>query len=95
MANTVSKAQLINAIADQQEVSKKDVKAVVDGLFEHISTHLKQGDKVQITGFGAFEVRERQARTGVRPGTTEKVQIPASKSPAFKAGKSLKDSVKG
>lgn len=95
MANTVSKAQLIDAIADQQEVSKKDVKAVVDGLFEHISTHLKQGDKVQITGFGAFEVRERQARTGVRPGTTEKVQIPASKSPAFKAGKSLKDSVKG
>ncbi len=59
MANTVSKAQLIDAIADQQEVSKKDVKAVVDGLFEHISTHLKQGDKVQITGFGAFEVRER------------------------------------
>ncbi len=95
MANTVSKAQLIDAIADQQEVSKKDVKAVVDGLFEHISTHLKQGDKVQITGFGAFEVRERQARTGVKPGTTEKVQIPASKSPAFKAGKSLKDSVKG
>jgi DNA-binding protein HU-beta len=95
MANSVSKTQVIEAVAEKQELSKKDVKAVVDGLFEHITDHLKRGDKVQITGFGTFEVRERQARTGVKPRTGEKIQIPASKNPAFKAGKSLKDSVKG
>lgn len=58
-----------------------------------MSSHLKQGNKVQLTGFGTFEVRERAARTGVRPGTTEKIEIPASKVPAFKAGKTLKDEI--
>ena len=58
-----------------------------------VSSHLKQGNKVQLTGFGTFKVRERSARTGVKPGTTEKVEIPASKVPAFKAGKSLKDGI--
>ena len=63
--------------------------------FDHISEHLTRGDKVQITGFGSFEVRERAARQGVNPSTGDKIDIAASKSPAFKAGKSLKDSVKG
>lgn len=71
----------------------KDVKALVDGLVESVSTHLKQGDRVQLTSFGTFEVRERSARTGVKPGTTEKMEFPASKVPAFKAGKSLKDQI--
>jgi DNA-binding protein HU-beta len=95
MANSVSKTQLVEAVAEKQGLSKKDVKAVVDGLFERMTDHLRRGDKVQITGFDTFEVRERQARTGVKPTTGEKIQIPASKSPAFKAGKSLKDSVRG
>jgi DNA-binding protein HU-beta len=62
-------------------------------MLSSISSHLKQGNKVQLTGFGTFEVRERSARTGVKPGTTEKIEIPASKFPAFKAGKSLKDEI--
>jgi DNA-binding protein HU-beta len=93
MADTVSKAHLVETIAEKQGLNKKDVKAVVEATFEHISEHLRRGDKVQITGFGSFEVRDRQARLGVKPGTTQRVQIPASKSPAFKPGKSLKDQV--
>ena len=62
-------------------------------MLESVAGHLKQGDKVQLTGFGTFEVRERSARTGVKPGTTEKMQFPASKVPAFKAGKGLKDQI--
>ena len=68
---------------------------MIDGVFEHISEHLKQGDKVQITGFGSFEVRERAARQGVNPSTGDKINIAASKAPTFKAGKSLRDRVKG
>ena len=92
MAN-VSKADLVKELTESTGVSSKDVKAVVDGMMESVSSHLKQGDKVQLTGFGTFEVRERAARTGVKPGTSEKIEIPASKAPAFKAGKSLKDQV--
>ncbi len=90
MAN-ISKADLVRELAEQTNMGQKDVKTLVDGLLSSISSHLKSGDKVQLTGFGTFEVRERSARTGVRPGTTEKIEIPASKYPAFKAGKSLKD----
>jgi DNA-binding protein HU-beta len=92
MAN-ISKADLIKELAEQNNIGQKDVKTVVDGMLSSISNHLKQGHKVQLTGFGTFEVRERSARTGVKPGTTEKIEIPASKLPAFKAGKSLKDDV--
>lgn len=74
-------------------MGQKDVKALVDVMLGSIRGHLKQGNKVQLTGFGTFEVRERSARTGVKPGTTEKIEIPASKFPAFKAGKSLKDEI--
>lgn len=92
MAN-ISKADLVKELAEQTNMGQKDVKALVDGMLTSISSHLKQGDKVQLTGFGTFEVRERKARTGVKPRTGEKIEIPASKSPAFKAGKSLKDEV--
>lgn len=90
MAN-ISKADLIKELAEKTGVGQKNTKAVVDGLLAGVSTHLQAGDKVQLTGFGTFEVRERSARTGVKPGTTEKIEIAASKYPAFKAGKSLKD----
>lgn len=90
-AKTVSKADLVDKVSDETQMKKKDVKTVVDSMIEHITTHLNSGDKVQITGFGTFEVRERKARTGVKPGTTERIEIPASKYPAFKPGKALKD----
>jgi DNA-binding protein HU-beta len=92
MAN-ISKADLVKELAEKTGMGQKETKALVDGLFERVSSHLKQGNKVQLTGFGTFEVRERKARTGVKPGTTERVEIPASKVPAFKAGKSLKDAI--
>ncbi len=94
MAKSVSKADLIDAVADKSDLTKKDVKTVVDTMLEQVSSHLKQGDKVQLTGFGTFEVRDRKARTGVKPGTTERIEIPASKYPAFKPGKGLKDEVR-
>ena len=90
---TISKADLVKELAEKTGMGQKDTKALMDGLFETVSSHLKQGDKVQVTGFGTFEVRDRSARTGVKPGTTEKINIPASKYPAFKAGKSLKHEV--
>ena len=91
---TVSKADLVDKVSDETGMKKKDVKSVVDAMIEQIGSHLDQEYKVQLTGFGTFEVRERRARTGVKPGTTDKIDIPASKYPAFKPGKSLKESVK-
>ena len=95
MADTVTKGQLVDKMVETTGLNKKDVKAVVDGVFDHITEHLTRGDKVQVTGFGSFEVRERKARQGVNPSTGDKIDIAASKAPAFKAGKSLKDSIKG
>lgn len=89
----VSKADLVDRIAGERGMSKKDVKAVIDGMLDIVTNALSEGEKVQLTGFGTFEVRERKERTGVRPGTTERINIPASKYPAFKPGKGLKDSV--
>ncbi|QRN80111.1 MAG: HU family DNA-binding protein [Nocardiopsis sp. BM-2018] len=91
---TVSKADLVDTVADSTGMKKKDVKEVVDTMLSQVSKHLDDGTKVQLTGFGTFEVRKRKARTGVKPGTTEKIKIPASKYPAFKPGKSLKEQVK-
>ncbi len=93
-AKTVSKADLVDKVSDETGMKKKDVKSVMDAMIEQIGNHLDQEYKVQLTGFGTFEVRERRARTGVKPGTTDKIDIPASKYPAFKPGKSLKESVK-
>lgn len=91
---TVSKADLVDAVAGSTGMTKKDVKSVVDSMIDKIATHLDKDQKVQLTGFGTFEVRKRKARSGVRPGTTEKIKIPASKYPAFKPGKALKDKIK-
>lgn len=91
---TVSKADLVDTVANATSMKKKDVKEVMDLMLEKISAHLNSGAKVQLTGFGTFEVRKRKARTGVKPGTTDKIKIPASKYPAFKPGKSLKEKVK-
>lgn len=92
--NTVSKADLVDLVAEETAMKKKDVKEVMDTMLDKISSHLDSNYKVQLTGFGTFEVRKRKARTGVKPGTTEKIKIPASKYPAFKPGKGLKERVK-
>ena len=91
MAN---KAELVDRVAKKTQLTKKDVSAAVDGLFETIQEALQAGEKVQVIGFGNFEVRERAARNGRNPQSGEEIQIEASKVPAFKAGKALKDAVK-
>ena len=89
----MNKTELIAAIAEKAELTKKDSDAAVNAIFETISTALAGGDKVQLAGFGTFEVRERPARTGRNPQTKEEIEIPASRTAAFKAGKALKDTV--
>jgi DNA-binding protein HU-beta len=91
---TVSKAELVDMVAGETGIRKKDVKEVVDSVLAKISSQLDHDCKVQLTGFGTFEVRERRARSGVRPGTRTKIDIPASKYPAFKPGKGLKERVR-
>jgi DNA-binding protein HU-beta len=90
----VSKADLVDLVAIETGLTKKDVKTVLDSFFENTKTQLEKGVKVQLTGFGTFEVRERRERLGVRPGTTDQITIPASKYPAFKPGKDLKENIK-
>ncbi len=91
---TMTKADLVNNVAETTGMKKKDVKVVVDAFLGETADLLDRDFKVQLTGFGTFEVRHRKARTGVKPGTTEKIKIPASKYPAFKPGKALKEKVK-
>jgi DNA-binding protein HU-beta len=91
----MNKQQLIEAAADSADLTKSDVEAALNAILGTIEDALKSGDKVQLTGFGNFEVRERAARTGRNPQTGEEMQIAASKAPAFKPGKSLKDAVNG
>lgn len=90
----MNKTELINAVAEQAELSKKDAGKAVDAVFETITEALANGDKVQLIGFGNFEVRERAARKGRNPQTGEEIEIAASKVPAFKPGKALKEAVK-
>jgi len=90
----MNKTDLINAVAEKSELSKKDATKAVDAVFDAVAEALKDGDKVQLIGFGNFEVRERSARKGRNPQTGEEIDIPASKVPAFKPGKALKDAVK-
>lgn len=92
--NVMNKTDLVNAVAEKSELSKKDATKAVDAVFESVMDSLKSGDKVQLIGFGNFEVRERSARKGRNPQTGEEIEIPASKVPAFKPGKALKESVK-
>ena len=90
----MNKAELINAVADKAEVSKADAARVVDAVVEVVTKALKKNDKVSLVGFGTFAIRERAARTGRNPKTGAPLKIRASKNPAFKAGKALKDAVK-
>ncbi|AIG25544.1 HU family DNA-binding protein [Brevibacillus sp. 7WMA2] len=90
----MNKTELIAKVAETAELTKKDAGQVVDAVFEAITGALKGGEKVQLMGFGTFEVRERAARKGRNPQSGEEIEIPASKLPAFKAGKELKEAVK-
>ena len=90
----MNKSELVDAVATQAELSKQDAKKAVEALFETISNTLAKEEKIQLIGFGTFEVRERAARTGRNPQTGEEMTIPASKVPAFKPGKELKAAVK-
>ena len=87
----MNKADLINAVAAKTEVSKKETEAVITATLDAITAAMQQGDKVQLVGFGSFEVKKRAERIGRNPKTKEEIKIPASKIPAFKAGKALKD----
>ncbi|GAF15391.1 DNA-binding protein HBsu [Bacillus sp. JCM 19046] len=89
----MNKTDLINAVSEQAEISKKDASKAVDAVFEGITNSLVNGGKVQLVGFGSFEVRERSARKGRNPQTGEEIEIAATKNPAFKPGKQLKDAV--
>jgi len=90
----MNKTELINAVAEKSSLSKKDATSAVDAVFESITESLQNANKVQLIGFGNFEVRERAARKGRNPQTGEEIDIAASKVPAFKPGKALKDAVK-
>lgn len=90
----MNKTDLVNLVAEKAEISKKDATKAVDAVFDGIVDALAGGDKVQLIGFGNFEVRERAARKGRNPQTGEEIEIAASKTPGFKPGKQFKDSIK-
>lgn len=87
----MNKTELVAAIADKTELSKKDSEKALKAFIDVVTDELKKGEKIQLVGFGTFEVIERAAREGRNPLTGEKMQIKASKAPKFKAGKALKD----
>lgn len=89
----MNKTELINAVAEKAELSKKDAEAAVTAMIDAITGALVEGEKVQLVGFGAFEVKARAEHVGRNPQTKETITIPASKTPVFKAGKALKDAV--
>lgn len=89
----MNKAELINATAEKAGLSKKDTEAAVAAAINVITDALAQGDKVQLVGFGSFEIKSRAARVGRNPRTKQEIKIAASKVPSFKAGKALKDAV--
>ena len=89
----MNKAELVSAIADKATLSKKDAEAALKAFRDVVAEEVKKGEKIQLVGFGTFEVSERAARTGRNPQTGKEMTIPASKAPKFKAGKALKDMV--
>lgn len=89
----MNKTELIAKVSDVAELTKKDATRAVDAVFDAITEALKAGDKVQLIGFGNFEVRERAARKGRNPQTGQEIEIAASKVPAFKPGKALKEDI--
>ena len=90
----MNKQELIERMAGKTGMAKKDCGIALDGMLSAITEALQKDDKIKLTGFGTFEVRERAAREGKNPATGETIQIPASRVPTFKAGKGLKDNVK-
>ncbi|MDO4989520.1 MAG: HU family DNA-binding protein [Eubacteriales bacterium] len=89
----MNKAELVAAVAEKTALSKKDSEKAVNAALEAIAAELAAGGKVQLVGFGSFETKKRDARVGRNPRTKEEIRIPASRVPAFKAGKALKDAV--
>lgn len=89
----MNKGELIGALTEKSGLTKKDTEKVLNAFVETITEELQKGEKVALVGFGTFEVRERAERMGRNPKTMEELVIPASKAPAFKAGKALKDAV--
>lgn len=90
----MNKSELVDAMADAADISKSAAARALDALTDSVAVTLKKGDTVSILGFGTFSVKERAARTGRNPQTGAAIEIAASKTPAFKAGKALKDAVK-
>ncbi|MBR2027847.1 MAG: HU family DNA-binding protein [Oscillospiraceae bacterium] len=89
----MTKADLINSVAEKANITKKDAEMMVSTVFSSITEALANGEKVALTGFGTFEVKERAARMGHNPRNGEAMEIPAGKAPSFKAGKALKEAV--
>jgi len=89
----MNKTELIEAMADSADISKAAAGRALEGMVDAITNAIKSGDTVSVIGFGTFSLRERAARTGRNPKTGAEIQIPASKSPGFKAGKAFKDAV--
>ncbi len=89
----MTKAELVTAIANKTDLTKKNSEAALAAVLESITEALENGERVVLVGFGTFEVRARAARTGINPQTKKKIKIPAAKVPAFKAGRALKDAV--
>ncbi len=87
----MNKTELIASVAEKTGLTKKDAERVINATFETITASLAKGNRVQLSGFGIFEVKTREARVGRNPRTKEEIQIPASRQPAFKASKTLKD----
>ncbi|MGE5373091.1 MAG: HU family DNA-binding protein [Solirubrobacterales bacterium] len=89
----MNKTDLIGEVAAKAQMTKKDAEKVIGALFETIEETLKNGEKIQLVGFGTFEARERKARAGRNPQTGQEISIPATRVPAFKAGKAFKDAL--
>ena len=89
----MNKTELIASMAEKSQLSKKDAEKALNAFIESVEEALAKGDKIQLVGFGTFEVRERAERKGRNPQTREEIVIPASKAPVFKAGKALKEAV--
>ena len=90
----MNKTELVAAIAEKAGIAKKDADKALAAFVDTVAAELKKGEKIQLVGFGTFEVIERAARTGINPQTGKSIEIAASKNPVFKAGKALKDAVK-
>ena len=91
----MQKTDFVKSVADRANVSQKEAKQVIDAALDIITESLKGGEKVTLTGFGTFEVRQRQEREGVNPHTRQKIKIAATKTPGFSASSTLKEAVKG